>query len=157
MCAALRMAVEIIGEWGRSHAASFPPLILHVSDGHPTDGNPESTADLLKSSGTEDGRTLLFNLHIDVRDIGEIAFPSTESKLPDKYAKKLFRMSSLLPKPFIIPAESKGFAIEPNARGFIYNAGIERIVDFFHIGTRPSLRADGRALSHDRRQNRGPL
>jgi hypothetical protein len=120
-----------------------------VSDGHPTDGDPEPVADVLRSSGTEDGRTLLFNLHVDIRDIGEIAFPNAENKLPDKYAKKLFRMSSLLPQPFLLPAKSKGFMIEPNARGFMYNAGIERVVDFFDIGTRPSMQAGG-ALSTDR-------
>jgi hypothetical protein len=150
MCAALQMGLDTITGWCKSHAACFPPLVLHVSDGHPTDGDPEPVADLLRSSGIEDGRTLLFNLHIDIRDIGEIAFPNSESKLPDKYAKKFFRMSSYLPQPFIIPAKSKGFLIEPNARGFMYNARIERIVDFFDIGTRPSLQADGRALSVDR-------
>jgi len=150
MCAALRMGVETIDEWCKSHSVCFPPLVLHVSDGHPTDGDPEPVADLLRSSGTEDGRTLLFNLHIDIRDIAEIAFPNAENRLPDKYAKKLFRMSSLLPQPFITPAKLKGFRIEANARGFMYNAGIERVVDFFDIGTRPSLQVDGRAFSQDR-------
>jgi hypothetical protein len=150
MCAGLRLAVDTINEWCRAHASCFPPLVLHVSDGHPTDGDPEPVADLLRSSGTEDGRTLLFNLHLDIRDIGEITFPNTEHKLPDRYAKKLFRMSSLLPQPFLLAAKSKGFTLEPNARGFMYNAGIERVVDFFDIGTRPSLQADARALSTDR-------
>jgi len=59
-------------------------------------------------------------------------------------------MSSLLPQPFVIPAKLKGFVIESNARGFMYNAGIERIVDFFDIGTRPNLQTDGRALSEAR-------
>jgi hypothetical protein len=80
MCAALRMAVETVTAWCQSHSACFPPLVLHVSDGHPTDGDPEPVSDNLRSLGTEDGRTLLFNLHIDIRDIGQIAFPNTENK-----------------------------------------------------------------------------
>ena len=144
MGAALRMAIDTVNAWCKSHHACFPPLVLHVSDGHPTDGDPELIIDLLKSSGTEDGRTLLFNLHVDIRDLGETIFPSTENGLPNKYAKKLFRMSSLLPQPFITPAKSRGFMVEPNARGFMYNAGIEHVVDFFDIGTRPSIQTTDR-------------
>jgi hypothetical protein len=147
MCAALRLAIDTITEWCRAHGSCFPPLVLHVSDGHPSDGDPEPIADVLRASGTDDGRTLLFNLHLDIRNLGEIAFPRDEHGLPDKYAKKLFRMSSLLPHPFLLPAKLRGFTITPNARGFMYNAGIERVVDFFDIGTRPSLSAEGHDLS----------
>src|SRR6266545_1709493 len=76
MCAALRMAIGTVTAWCKSHHASIPPFVLHVSDGHPTDGDPEPIADALRSSGTEDGRTLLFNLHVDIRDLGEIVFPA---------------------------------------------------------------------------------
>jgi hypothetical protein len=150
MCAALRLAIDTITEWCRAHASCFPPLVLHVSDGHPTDGDPEPVADLLRASGTEDGRTLLFNLHLDIRNLGGIAFPNDEHALPDKYARKLFRMSSLLPRQFLLPAKLKGFTVKPNARGFMYNAGIERVVDFFDIGTRPTLHAEGLTLSVER-------
>jgi hypothetical protein len=53
-------------------------------------------------------------------------------------------MSSLLPPPFIFSAKSRGFMVEPNARGFMYNAGIESVVDFFDIGTRPSIQTTDR-------------
>jgi hypothetical protein len=141
MCAGLRLATEIIGEWCRRHQSSFPPIVLHVSDGHPTDGDPEPLADILKGLATEDGQALLFNLHVDLRELGEITFPNDERTLPDKYARKLFRMSSLLLPPLIAVAGSRGFRMYTGARGFMYNAGPERIVDFFDIGTRPNLKA----------------
>jgi uncharacterized protein YegL len=52
MCAALLMAIGTLNAWCKLHHASFPPLVLHVSDGHPTDGDPEPIANVLKSSGT---------------------------------------------------------------------------------------------------------
>src|SRR5213595_3538170 len=45
--------------------SAFPPTVLHVTDGHPSDGDPEPTADRLKSLATNDGGCLLFNLHVD--------------------------------------------------------------------------------------------
>jgi hypothetical protein len=150
MRAGLRLAADTLTEWCRTHFLCFPPLVLHVTDGHPTDGDPEPVASVLRASGTEDGRTLLFNLHLDIRNLAEIAFPNDESGLPDKYARKLFRMSSPLPEPFLLPAKLKGYTVRPNARGFMYNVGIERVVDFFDIGTRPSLQPEGRTLPNDR-------
>ncbi len=49
----------------RTHPSAFPPTVLHVTDGHPSDGDPEPTADRLKSLATSDGGCLLFNLHVD--------------------------------------------------------------------------------------------
>jgi hypothetical protein len=51
-------------------------------------------------------------------------------------------MSSLLP-PFALDAAArKGYDVRPGARGFVYNAGIEAVADFFDIGTRPAVTAD---------------
>ena len=60
----------------------------------------------------------------------------------DRFGKALFRMSSLLPPHAIEAAAGKGYDVRPGARGFVYNAGIEAVADFFDIGTRPSVAAD---------------
>ena len=138
MCAGLSMALDILKDWCASHPTAFPPTVLHVTDGHPTDGNPEPIADNLKTIGTQDGGCLIFNLHVDVGDGLPLLFPHLEGAAQDRFGRALFRMSSPLPPPQMASAKSKGYDVQPGARGFVFNAGIEAIADFFDIGTRPA-------------------
>ena len=142
MCAGLKLAIEILEQWCDDHPSAFPPTVLHVTDGHPSDGNPEPIADRLKSVSTKDGGCLLFNLHVDVGEGNPLIFPNDERVLKDRFGKALFRMSSLLPPHALEGAARKGYDVRPGARGFVFNAGIEAIADFFDIGTRPAVAAD---------------
>jgi hypothetical protein len=58
---------------------------------------PEDVADALRLIHTNDGDTLLFNLHVTAAGGQEIVFPTAEGALLDEYARMLFRMSSPLP------------------------------------------------------------
>jgi len=142
MCAGLNAAIDIVKQWCDAHPSAFPPTVLHVTDGHPSDGNPEPIADRLKSLATDDGGCLLFNLHVDVGEGKPLIFPNDERVLKDRFGKALFRMSSLLPPHALEAAAGKGYDVRPGARGFVFNAGIEAIADFFDIGTRPAVAAD---------------
>src|SRR5215470_1935431 len=142
MCAGLNAAIDILEQWCAEHPSAYPPTILHVTDGHPSDGNPEPIADRLKSLATDDGGCLLFNLHVDVGEGKPLNFPNDERVLKDRFGKALFRMSSLLPPHALEAAAGKGYDVRPGARGFVFNAGIEAIADFFDIGTRPAVAAD---------------
>jgi hypothetical protein len=142
MCAGLNAAVEILDQWCAAHPSAFPPTILHVTDGHPSDGDPEPTADRLKNIATNDGSCLLFNLHVDAGEGEPLIFPNDERAIKDRFGKALFRMSSLLPPHALEAAARKGYDVRPGARGFVFNAGIETIADFFDIGTRPAIAAD---------------
>jgi len=142
MCAGLNAAIEIVKQWCDAHPSAFPPTVLHVTDGHPSDGNPEPIADRLKSLATDDGGCVLFNLHVDVGEGKPLIFPNDERVLKDRFGKALFRMSSLLPPHALEAAAGKGYDVRPGARGFVFNAGIEAIADFFDIGTRPAVAAD---------------
>jgi uncharacterized protein YegL len=142
MCAGLNAAIGILEQWRDAHPAAFPPTVLHVTDGHPSDGNPEPIADRLKSLATDDGACLLFNLHVDAGDGEPLIFPNDERVIQDRFGKSLFRMSSLLPPHAVEAAAAKGYDVRPGARGFVFNAGIEAIADFFDIGTRPAVAAD---------------
>jgi hypothetical protein len=142
MCAGLNAATEVVRQWCDAHPSAFPPTVLHVTDGHPSDGNPEPIADRLKGLATNDGGCLLFNLHVDVGEGQPLIFPNDERTIKDRFGKAMFRMSSLLPPHALAAVASKGYDARPGARGFVFNAGIEAIADFFDIGTRPALAAD---------------
>ena len=142
MCAGLNAAIKILDQWCAAHPSAFPPTVLHVTDGHPSDGNPEPAADRLKSLATNDGGCLLFNLHVDAGEGEPLIFPNDERAIKDRFGKALFRMSSLLPPHALEAAARKGYDVRPGARGFVFNAGIEAIADFFYIGTRPAISVD---------------
>jgi hypothetical protein len=140
MRAALTKAAEAAAEWCDAHSNSYPPTILHVTDGQSTDGVPEDVADTLQQLHTGDGCVLLFNLHVTASGGQEIVFPTSEGTLSDEYSRMLFRMSSELPPHLAKSASEMGYSISDGSRGFIFNADPKLIVDFFEIGTRPSTR-----------------
>lgn len=139
MCGGLTLAVEQLADWCDAHPHSYPPTVLHVTDGASTDGDPEQIAVALQRITTNDGPCLLFNLHVSTSPGHEVVFPTSPAQLPDEYAKLLFRMSSMLPVTVAATAKEKGYSVSSESRGMIFNAGAEFIVDFFDIGTRPRL------------------
>lgn len=136
MCEALRKTAEAMVQWCDNHPKCYPPTVIHVTDGQSTDGDPEQIAESLKLISTEDGPSLLFNLHISTAGGEAVIFPASESVLPDAHSKLLFRMSSNFPAHLIGPAKEKGYPANSESRFFGYKAGYEGIVDFFDIGTR---------------------
>ncbi|KXU90164.1 hypothetical protein CI15_06355 [Paraburkholderia monticola] len=138
MCAGITTAAEALAGWCDAHQQSYPPTVLHVTDGESTDGDPEALADTLRQFHTNDGNVLLLNLHVSAQNGQPVQFPSSDGALPDQYAKLLFRMSSELPKHLISVAQEKGIAVSFESRGFMFNAEAGEIVNFFDIGTRAS-------------------
>lgn len=136
MRAALTMAAEELVEWCDRYPESYPPTVLHITDGESTDGNPEEIAEKLKQISTIDGDVLVFNLHVSTSGEEPISFPAGEMSLNDEYSKMLFRMSSLLPAGLTSYAQEKGYKVSGESKGFILNAEASDIVDFFDIGTR---------------------
>lgn len=138
MCDAIRKAGEELAAWCDAHPNSYPPAVLHVTDGESTDGDPEPLADALRQFTTNDGNVLLQNLHVSAVAGNPISFPAADSGLPDQYAKTLFRMSSQLPVHLVRAVQDKGLKVSSESRGYVFNAEASEIVDFFDIGTRAS-------------------
>ncbi|HAN93110.1 MAG TPA: hypothetical protein DCQ33_13670 [Nitrospira sp.] len=136
MCRAVTAAAEHLAAWCDAHPDSYPPTVLHVTDGESTDGDPEGLSQQLQHIGTKDGNVLLFNLHVSTAGGDPVKFPSSEDGLTNSYAKLLFRMSSPLPPHLHKAAEEKGIKATVESRGFMFNAETTEIVDFFDIGTR---------------------
>ncbi len=137
MCQAAQLAAEELVAWCKKHPDSFPPTVLNITDGEATDGAPEKVLTLLSQLKVKDGPVLLFNLHLCQGEATPIQFPSAQDDLKmNEFAKILFRCSSILPEHIVKFAEEKGYKIEKDARGFIFNADPEDLAQFFDIGTR---------------------
>ena len=138
MCAALERAREIVNGWMGSHPSSFPPIVINVTDGESTDGDPEAAASKLRGLSGQDGNLLLFNAHLSSQRAAPVEFPSSPSGLPDEFAELLFRMSSVLPEHMQSVARQEGYNVGDGARGFVFNADMVSVIRFLDIGTRPS-------------------
>jgi hypothetical protein len=140
MVTALTRAQQLLETWIQAHPHAFPPTVILCTDGEATDGVPVETAQALRALATSDGHVLLFNCHISNQGgSGAIQFPATPDGLPDRYSQMLFDMSSPFPPGFAHAAADMGFNLEPEARGFVFNADPVALVHFFEIGTRAAL------------------
>jgi hypothetical protein len=138
MCQAMGRAQSILSRWVNEQPTSFPPIVINITDGHATDGDPAQAAAALRSLKTEDGELLLFNIHVSSTPAQPIQFPSDESGLPDDYAKGLFKMSSTLPDYMKSIAAEEGIPVGDSPRGFVFNGDMVSVIRFLDIGTRPT-------------------
>src|SRR5207253_732665 len=136
MCEALGEATAALESFIARFPGSFPPLVINISDGKPTDGHPEMAASRLRNLTTTDGNVLILNAHLSSTPAHPIEFPSQESELPDSEALILFRMSSTLPPKLRDAAQAEGFGVNDGTRGFVFNADLVSVIRFLDIGTR---------------------
>jgi hypothetical protein len=133
---ALEHAHRLIDGFLTLHSDCFPPVVLNLTDGESTDGDPSSAAAAVRELSSSDGNVLLFNLHVSSADGKPINFPDSSTSLADDYARQLFAMSSLLPAHMCGYASQQGFVVSDESRGFVYNADMTSVVQFLDIGTR---------------------
>jgi hypothetical protein len=135
MARGLSRCMEVAMDWISGHDDSFPPVVIHVTDGEPTDGDPEPAAEMLRNLATSDGNVLLFNCHLsDKVGAGGVLFPDNEGQLPDDYARMLFRMSSTLPERTRSIAARKGFDVNAGARGLVFNGDATPVIQLLTSG-----------------------
>jgi len=103
MCNAITSAAEQLVAWCDAHPDSYPPTVLHITDGESTDGEPGSLAQQLQQISTNDGNVLLFNLHVDSFSVCPALYLYTFKKLQKRKGSKqrwnlvaLFSMAKLL-------------------------------------------------------------
>ena len=138
MCKAFQAAREALQPWVAAHPYSFPPIVINITDGESTDGDPSADAASLRALETQDGNALVFNCHISGAHGASVLFADAAEGLPDEFAKLLFSMSSQLPEPIRESAAREGFDVSGNTRGFAFNADLVELIRFLDIGTRPS-------------------
>jgi len=135
---ALTEAHKTLKNFVDNRRRAFPPIVINITDGMASDAEPEKAAADLRALQTEYGNVLLFNVHISDKVASPIELPVDESQLPDKYARRLFQMSSELPPEMIAEARSMEFDVSDGARGFVFNGDLVSVIRFLEFGTRTS-------------------
>ncbi|MCC6178649.1 MAG: VWA domain-containing protein [Chloroflexi bacterium] len=142
MSAAFDRAREIADAWvAAGHASSYPPVVINITDGEPTDGTPKgdptAAARRLMEISTDDGTLLLYNCHIAERGGQPLEFPSDPALVPpDVYAQRLFAISSAIPdsaKPGFLAQTQR--VLESGTRGYIFNGDAGSVHRLLTFGT----------------------
>ncbi len=137
MTAAFQYLKGILEPWVAEHTQAFPPVVVHITDGASTDGDPTEAAQAVASLTTDDGSVLLFNCHISAVGGQSVVFPSSSEGL-DEYGQMLYGISSELPENILAAAQAESFEVGEGARGFAYQADLVELIQFLDIGTRPA-------------------
>jgi hypothetical protein len=135
MCQAFTLVLQMLTDWVANHPASYPPVVINITDGEPTDGDPGPIARQVQALATIDGAVLVFNCHISTSAGEQILFPNSEAGLPDEQARRLFQMSSELPAKMRAAAEADHMNVAAGARGFAFQADLVELIKFLDIGT----------------------
>jgi hypothetical protein len=141
MCAAFKYATQLLQDWIGRHRDSYPPIVINITDGASTDGDPTQEADALKQLRTDDGEVLLFNCHLSSSNASPLLFPDSPDGLTDEYGRLLFNISSELPSSLVEEARKQGYELNANAgvRGLCFNTRGDELIEFVEIGTRTNI------------------
>ena len=140
MCQAFDMAWNNLNDFVGLFPGCFPPIVINITDGKATDGEPEPHARCLRDLASRDGNVLLFNVHLSSRRDRPIELPDRDEDLPDDFARLLFQISSLLPPTMRETAKREGYLVSERTRGFVFNADLVSVIRFLDIGTRVDSR-----------------
>lgn len=142
MTEAFNTARDIVGSWidWGNHYECHPPILINITDGIPTDSGYKfelliEAVDNIKDLHTVHGPAMIFNCHIDDVSKTSILFPNNVDNIYDSYAKVMFDLSSNLMPKMIEEANRKDYNLNPDSRGFAYNAGPKELVRFLQIGS----------------------
>lgn len=147
---ALHMVRDLVETWcdEEQNAESFPPIVINITDGEPTDCTEIDLRDvctLIKRTATEDGNTLLINIHISTdHRLNSIIFPMQEelSQACNK-ARLLADCSSVMPAALNEAIrEMKGVGAMPPYIGIGYNATVVELLSMINIGSRSITQLD---------------
>ncbi len=140
MCSALSQARSIVQQWLSLHPDCFPPVVMHITDGESTDGDPTAAMKSLTALSSSNGSLLLFNIHITSDGTTKpVAFPDSAGALPNQYAHLLFENASPLTSNMRAFANSQhGMNLSDGARGYVFNADMVLVIQALDIGTRPA-------------------
>ncbi|MDX1933642.1 MAG: vWA domain-containing protein [Capsulimonadales bacterium] len=137
MCQALALSYEVLKVWLLRNQTCHPPVVVHITDGEATDGNPAPLMAALTELRSVNGPVTLFNVHLSSRrEATPTSFPDSPEGLPDAYARTLFERSSYLTPYMRTVAWDHGVPLTEASRAFVLNADPTLLVLALEIGTR---------------------
>lgn len=124
LCETFRLVRKLVQDWTVAHMNSFPPIIVNICGGLPTDGDPRREAAQLREISTDDGNVLLYNWLLDSGDCFE--FPVLLDNLPLIAAGKVFfDISSQIPHEGLSMLSHLGLDLQAGARLLFINASVD--------------------------------
>ena len=139
MKTAFEQIMPIAENFAQTHVDSFPPVIVNITDGVPTDcdeNDLQSIVSPIMNISTTDGNALVFNIHISADPSVPVFLPGPNDKLPDSYAECLYNASSLLPEDMgKIGRNDHGMSIGEDARCFAFNADSALLVKLLSLAS----------------------
>ena len=143
MFQALSVVYNMVEKWCAKpeNRDSFPPIIFHITDGEcndATDADLINIAKSIRNTSTEDGNTLLINIHLSPYDeLPSEIFPAelSASNLSPHY-RTLFEMSSILPEQLdsLVASIAKPTSGSRH-RAMAYNASPCELLTILNIGS----------------------
>jgi hypothetical protein len=134
-----RMLCEDWINWG-NHRECHPPIVINITDGEATDSGSnfsilKNEVEQLKSLSTNYGNVNVLNIHISSLTGERALFPNDTSAVNDRFAKLLFDMSTPLNDNMVRIAQQKGYNIQNDAKGYVFNGNATDLINFLNIGT----------------------
>ncbi len=150
MYEALHKVRNLVEEWcdNECNRDSFPPIVINITDGEPTDCTDRDLLDvctLIKRTSTNDGNTLLLNIHIcSDSSLPSVIFPIQEELSQAGHRVRLLAdCSSVLPSALDDAVrELKGRGTTASYIGMGYNATVVELLSMINIGSRSITQLD---------------
>lgn len=125
---------------------SYPPTVIHLTDGHSTDCNIESIRYIsqnIMDNRVKDGKTLLFNILLDPRRSRELTFPTDEEV--EEYRSPLLTTmalsSSKIPERYMRVVNTlRKEPTNEDCRGFGVASSVSQIATMMSIGTEVAMK-----------------
>ena len=142
MLKAFEQARDVVEQHVNDFPDSFPPVVLNISDGEPTDcGEPvrwdviADVCDSIREIGTARAEPLICNIHLDPRGRDEPSVYPSSSPILDGHESGLWRISSDVPD--FLEEFLPGSAEEStgNRRMFVFNSDLPTFADFLEFCT----------------------
>lgn len=135
MCTMFHYAYQVLENWCAEHPSSFPPLVIHISDGESSEGDPLPYVEAIQGLGTEDGNVLFINCHLSMTKADPLVYPASSEVMPDEWARTMFNMSSVLPESIVSRAQAEGIPVQSGSRAMVFNADMVNLLQLLDFGT----------------------